>query len=185
MPLQEKLGEELYKQVTAKLGDNKIAIVSDGNWIPKDKFDHMNTEMKTYKQQLKERDTQLTDLQTKAAGHDELTAQIATLTEQNKQSATEFQTKLEQQSYDFALRSALTGAKVKNSKAVEALLNKENIKLDGENLLGLDDQLKALRESDAYLFESEQQQQVPNFSVGNNQTQSSAESQQWEDAFKL
>jgi hypothetical protein len=35
------------------------------------------------------------------------------------------------------------------------LLNLENIKLDGDNLIGLDDQLKAIKESDDYLFEDQ------------------------------
>lgn len=186
MDLKELLGEDLFNQVNAKLGDNKIAIVSDGSWFPKDKFDAINTEKNDYKKQLKDRDTQLEDLKVKAAGHEDLTKQIATLTEQNKQTTTDFQAKLDQQAYDHALKNALTGAKVKNTKAIEALLNKENIKLDGENLTGLDDQLKALRESDAYLFEQEQQQQqsIPNFSTGNHQKASPTEAQSWIDAFK-
>jgi hypothetical protein len=53
---------------------------------------------------------------------------------------------------------------------VEALLNKDSIKLDGDKLLGLEDQLKALKESDAYLFEGEQQPRKPTFSHGQHQT---------------
>lgn len=54
MSLKELLGEELYNQVTEKVGDNKIAIVSDGNWIPKDKFDEKNNELKGLQGQLTE-----------------------------------------------------------------------------------------------------------------------------------
>jgi len=52
MSLKEILGEELYSQVADKLGDKKIAIVSDGNWIPKNKFDDVNTEKNEYKTQI-------------------------------------------------------------------------------------------------------------------------------------
>jgi hypothetical protein len=47
-------------------------------------------------------------------------------------------------------------------------LNKEAIKLDGDKLLGLEEQLKNLKESDSYLFDSEQQQQQqpPKFTTG-------------------
>jgi len=41
-----------------------------------------------------------------------------------------------QMQLDFALERALTAAKAKNPKAVKALLNLENVKLDGEQLLG-------------------------------------------------
>ncbi|MFS0776253.1 phage scaffolding protein [Neobacillus sp. 3P2-tot-E-2] len=168
MDLMQLLGEELYKQVAEKMGDTKIAIVSDGNWFPKDKFDQVNGDNKELKKQLKDRDEQLTDLKTKAAGNEDLTKQINDLTELNKQTAKEYQDKLDKQAFDFALREALTGAKAKNAKAVEALLNKEAIKLDGDKLLGLEEQLKNLKESDAYLFDSEQQQS-PKFTTGQHQ----------------
>ncbi|MFC0271121.1 phage scaffolding protein [Metabacillus herbersteinensis] len=174
MPLKELLGEELYKQVIEKAGEKKIAIVSDGNWFPKEKFDTVNNDNKELKTQLKDRDTQLTDLKTKATGNEELTKQINDLTEQNKNTAKDYQTKLDQQSFNFALKEALTGAKAKNPKAVEALLNKEAIKLDGDKLLGLDEQLKNIRESDAYLFDADQQQQQQNnvkFTTGQHQKQ--------------
>lgn len=61
--LEQILGDELYKQVTDKLGDNKIAIVSDGNWIPKDKFDNLNDEKKQYKEQVDTLNVELGKLQ--------------------------------------------------------------------------------------------------------------------------
>lgn len=170
MDLKELLGEELYKQVMEKAGEKKIAIVSDGNWIPKEKFNELNENTKELKKQLKDRDAQLAELAEKAKGHEELTAKINELTEENKKTAAEYQQKLDQQAFDFALKSALTNAKAKNPKAVEALLNKESIKLDGDKLLGLEDQLKALQKSDAYLFEAEQQPSKPTFSNGQHQT---------------
>ncbi|MBO1515598.1 phage scaffolding protein [Metabacillus bambusae] len=175
MDLKELLGEELYKQVMEKTGDNKIAIVSDGNWFPKDKFDTVNKENKDIKGQLKDRDTQLKDLETKAQGNADLQKQIQDLQADNKKVADDYQAKLNQQSFDFALKDALTGAKAKNPKAVEALLNRESIKLDGDKLLGLDEQLKAIQESDSYLFDSEQQQQQQQtgvkFTTGQHQKQ--------------
>jgi Phage minor structural protein GP20 len=175
MDLKQLLGEELYKQVIEKTGDNKIAIVSDGNWFPKEKFDQVNIDNKDLKKQLKDRDDQLTDLKTKAAGNEDLTKQINDLTELNKKTAADYQSKLDKQAFDFALKDALTGAKAKNAKAVEALLNKEAIKLDGDKLLGLEEQLKNLKESDSYLFDSGQQQQqqtqAPKFTTGQHQQQ--------------
>jgi hypothetical protein len=176
MSLKDLLGEDLYNQVMQKTGENKIAIVSDGNWFPKEKFDQLNGDNKDLKKQLKDRDGQLSELKTKATGNEELTKQINELTEQNKQTAADYQAKLDQQSFDFALKDALSGAKAKNPKAVEALLNKESIKLDGDKLLGLDDQLKAIKESDSYLFNSEQQQQNnTKYTTGNHQRQADGE----------
>ncbi|MCM3528277.1 phage scaffolding protein [Cytobacillus oceanisediminis] len=179
MDLKELLGEDLYNQVIRKAGENKIAIVSDGNWFPKEKFDQVNNDNKDLKKQLKDRDEQLSDLKIKAAGNEELTNQINDLTELNKKTASDYQAKLDQQAFDFALKEALSGAKAKNPKAVEALLNKEAIKLDGEKLLGLEEQLKAIKESDSYLFETEQQEQQQGsgikFTTGQHQKQSGGE----------
>lgn len=58
--------------------------------------------------------------------------------------------------FEHALDVALTGAKAKNAKAVKALLEMDNLKLneaDG-SIIGLDDQLKKIREDADYLFES-------------------------------
>jgi hypothetical protein len=156
MSLQEMLGAELYAQVVEKLGDKKIAIVSDGSYIPKAKFDERLEEIKTLKATVAERDTQLTTLQTAAAGNEALQKQIKDLQDANTASAAEWQQKLDKLTFEHTLDGALGKAKAKNPKAVKALLDMGKIKLDGETLLGLDDQLKALQKSDGYLFDVNQ-----------------------------
>lgn len=167
--LKEVLGEDLFKQVTEKAGDNKIAIVSDGSYIPKEKFDEKNKEAKDYKKQVEERDTQISDLSEKAKGNEDLTKQIDDLKAQNKKQSEDYESQIQQQAFDHTLKDELTAAKVKNPKAVKALLDTDTIKLDGEKLLGLEEQLKGIKESDPYLFEEEQEQQdppKPSFSTG-------------------
>jgi|SRR5690625_565845 len=169
MDLKELLGEELYNQVIEKAGDEKIAVVSDGSYIPKTKFDEKITEVKNYKQQLEDRDKQLDDLSKQVKDSKELTDEIDRIKGENKTATQELKDKLDQQAFDFSLEKSLSAAKVKNSKAVKALLDTDSIKLDGEKLLGLDDQLKAIKESDAYLFEEEKQEgqsNKPSFSTG-------------------
>lgn len=48
---------------------------------------------------------------------------------------------------------AINNAKAKNVKSVKANLDLDKIKLDGDKLLGFDDQIEALKKSDAYLFD--------------------------------
>ena len=97
----------------------------------------------------------------KAKGNEELTAQIEELKQQNEATKTEYEEKLQKQSFDHVLEKSLTGAKVKNVKAVRALLDMEMIKLDGDTLKGLDEQVTKLKETDAYLFESEDDKTKP------------------------
>lgn len=155
MDLKEMLGEELYNQVMEKAGDNKIAIVSDGQWIPKQKFDDVNTSLKDFKDQLKERDDQLEEL--KKIDAEGLQQKIQELQQENETTKNDYEQQLQQKTFDYALKDALTGAKVRNPKAAKALLDLESIKLDGDKLLGLDDQLKAIQESDPYLFQVEKE----------------------------
>ncbi len=56
--LKEVLGEDLFNQVSQKLGDKKIDIVNSGQWIPKSKFDEVIKEKNNYKKQLEEIDTE-------------------------------------------------------------------------------------------------------------------------------
>ena len=169
MSLKELLGEELYSQVIEKAGDNKLAVVSDGNWFPKDKFDTKNQEVKDLQGELKQRDNQLKEL--KDVDPKALQAEIDRLEGLNETTANDFQEKLDKQAFDFSLEKALTGAKVRNAKAVKSLLDTEKIKLDGDKLLNLDDQLKGLKESDPYLFEEEKQEkeEMPSFTTGQHQ----------------
>ena len=59
--------------------------------------------------------------------------------------ARDYEAKIEKLNFDTKLDKALTDAKAKNPKTVKALLNLENLKLDGEDIIGLKEQLEALK----------------------------------------
>lgn len=174
MDLKELLGEELAGQVQAKLGENhKLIDTKEGAWIPKEKFDQLNSDKQELKNQLDQRDTQLEELSKKAKGNEELTAQINQYKQEIETTKSDYEKKLQQQTFDHSLEKSLSGAKARNPKAVKGLLDLDSIKLDGETLLGLDDQLKALKESDSYLFETDDEGgggTKPNFSTGKHQS---------------
>lgn len=121
-------------------------------FIPKDKYNEVAEAKKKLEADIQERDNQLEQLKNAASNNEELKNQIEELQEANRRAAEEWQAKMAQMQLDFAIEKALTAAKAKNTKAVKALLDLEKVKLDGEQLLGLEDQLKALQQSDPYLF---------------------------------
>ena len=135
-----------------------------------DKTEALESQIEDYKQQIEERDTQLEEL--KKVDAKGLQEKIDELQQQNETTKTEYEEKLQQQAFEHKLESTLTGSKVKNVKAVKALLDLESIKLDGDKLLGLDDQLTNLKENESYLFEQEEQQEEPKpqFTTGQHQT---------------
>jgi len=149
------------KEILKKAGieEGKLdSVIGDINkelpkhFIPKDKYNEVAEAKKKLEADIDERDKQLEQLKAAAGSNEELKKQIETLQAENKKAAEEWQDKMAQMQLDFAIEKALTAAKAKNPKAVKALLNLENVKLDGDKLLGLDDQLKAIQQSDPYLF---------------------------------
>ena len=122
------------------------------NAIPKDKYNEVAEAKKKLETDIAARDTQLEELKKAAGNSEELKQQISELQEANKTAKEKWEADAAQMKLGFAIERALTTAKAKNAKAVKALLDMDKVKLDGEQLLGLDDQLKAIKESDPYLF---------------------------------
>src|SRR5690554_717872 len=82
MKLKELLGEELYSQVSEKLGDSKIGIVNDGSWVPKEKFDELNETKNQYKDQVDDLNQQLGKLNEKVKDNDSASETIKELQQQ-------------------------------------------------------------------------------------------------------
>lgn len=161
--LSEILGEDAFKAlpdgVKNKYKDTDL--VDSKSYVEKSELDTANNSIKDYKKQLKDRDQQLETLKDKAKDNKELTAEIEKLKEDNKNVAKDYEDKIQQMTFDTKLDKALTNAKAKNPKTVKALLNLENLKLDGEDIIGLKEQLEGLKESDGYLFGEENVESKP------------------------
>lgn len=154
MDLKELLGEELYNQVIAKAGDkHKIAVVSDGAWIPKDKFNEANEAKKKLETDLRDRDKQLADLKDAAKGNEDLQAQIKKLQDDNKATKEKYDADMKDLQLNTALKLAL-GSDVHDADYAISQLDKSKIEIgeDGSIKAGLEDQVKSLRESKAFLF---------------------------------
>src|SRR5699024_9081519 len=109
-------------------------------------------EKKGLETQIGERDEQLNASKDEVKDSEELTQQIATLQQENESKATEFQEKMDKQAKDFAVETALRDAKAKNPKIAKNALDLEAITMKDGKLIGIDEQLKSIQESDAYLF---------------------------------
>lgn len=151
--LKDILGDDLYKQVKEKLGDTEVTVVDPNDpMVPKRRLDEVIAERNRYKEMVEERDSQLADLKTWAKDNEVLKAQIAELQAKNKQVTEDYEKQLKDQRFAFAIERAVAKADARNVKAVVALLDASKISLDGENLLGFDEQIAALKKSDPYLF---------------------------------
>ena len=152
----EKLGlttEALEKAgLTADVLD-KI-IVAHGKDIEKHKnaVDTSKTELQTLKDQLTEANKQIEnfkgmDVETIKKTAEDYKAKF-------EQAQTESAKQLANLKFDHALESALSGAKAKNAKAVQALLNRDALKFNDADgsIVGLSEQLESIKKDNDYLF---------------------------------
>lgn len=128
---------------------------------------NLQTEVEGLKTQVGDRDKQLETLKASAGDNADLKKKIEDLQTENATAKATHESELNQLKIDFAVEKALTGAKAKNIKAVKALLELGEAKLDKDgNVKGLDEQIEKLRSGDdtKFLFEAQKQQkQQQNF----------------------
>lgn len=63
---------------------------------------------------------------------------------------------VEKLQFEYALNTALAGAKAREPKAVAALLDMDGLKLNGNEIVGLKDQLEKLKTEKDFLFENDE-----------------------------
>lgn len=136
-----------FEQLEAKLKDNKevkLVNLASGNYVDKKKFDDKVTELETANGTIKG----LRETVAKFDGVD---------VEKLKKDAADWETKynadISSLKLDNAVGMALVEAKAKNPKLARAALDMSIVKLDGDKLIGLTEQLDNLRKTDSYLFE--------------------------------
>ena len=118
----------------------------------KSEVKELETEITGLKGQLKDRDSQIEDLKKAAGSNEELKKQIEEMQTKNKTAEDAHKAEIHQMKVDIAVERALKDAK--NATAVKALLtglDKAEFAEDG-TIKGLEDQVKNLKKSDAYLF---------------------------------
>lgn len=160
--------EDLISMGLTEEQADKVLGSIDGNFIPKSRFNEVNEENKTLKKSVADRDMQLEDLKKSSVDNADLQEQISDLQKANADQKKAHETELARLRLDNAIDAALSGAHAKNGKAVKAMLDMEKVKLgeDGK-LIGLDEQIEALKKSDGYMFDTRQtQNQFSGFQPG-------------------
>lgn len=139
--LGEGYTEEIDKKMSEEIGKG---------FVSRTDFNTVNESKKNLEAMVADRDKQLEEL--KKLNPEQLQAEISRLQGENKAAAEKYEADLKAAKLDFAIDTSLAKAGAVNSKAVKALLDISKISLDGENLIGLDDQLKSLKETEKWAF---------------------------------
>lgn len=158
--LESIIGKDLYKQLSEdirkKYSDKAdLQDVSDGAYIIKETYEQAKKEAKEYKKQVGERDTQITELKEEFKDAKGLKEKVETLEADNKKKDEDYQAELKKIKLDNAIEGALKSAKAKSTKALKAMLDLDKVKLDGDILLGINEQLESIKKEHDYMFEKE------------------------------
>lgn len=133
-----------FAKAVADSKDIKLANLADGKYVDKQKLDDKAGELETANKTIAD----LQDAVKKFDGVDveALNRQIGELKEKYDKDTSALK-------LNSALDMALVSAKAKNPKLAKAALDLSLIKLDGDKLLGFDEQIAKIKESDGYLFD--------------------------------
>ena len=148
----------MTKEELKELGltDEQVATIAEDygkNYVTKGQFNEKNDEVKTLKVEIDTSRKELADLQKANKSNEELTAKIEELKQNAKDRDNEYEKQINEIKLNASVERSLLSAKVKNAKAVKALLDLKDATLDSDgNIKGLDEQLKTLQKSDPYLF---------------------------------
>lgn len=145
-------------------GAKKIAEASEKElegYVTKDKYD---TEAKAKEQltkDVKARDKQLETLKGQVGDNEDLKKQIETLQKDNKTAKETYEKELKDLRINNAIKLAIN-SDAQDADLVATLIDKEKLVVgnDGQ-IVGLDEQVKALKESKSFLFKTETSTETP------------------------
>lgn len=163
--LKNILGEELFSSVSEKINafnkanpdkPVKLADLSSGGYVDKDKYSSLETELNGYKGQIAQRDKDIAELKKKADGS-ELSGKLSELQEKYDKDTADLMKQLTQTQFNAALDLALEKSGAKNTKALRGLLDMDKIKFENNALSGFSEQLEQIKSENDFLFEAEKQ----------------------------
>lgn len=157
--LKEIIGEGLFKQLPEdkqkEYIDKDYEDISGGAFIPKTRFDQVNEQAKEYKKQVDERDTQINNLKQEYKDVGGLKDKVERLELDNKTQKETYEKQLNDISFSNALEKGLGAFNVKDKKLIMALIDKDKLKVDGDSVIGLKEQIEPLQKSHEFLFQKE------------------------------
>ena len=124
-------------------------------YVKKESYDQVDQEKKQLETSAADYKNQLETLKKTAGDNEQLTQQIADFQEQIKQKETEYQNEIKNLKLTNAIKMSIS-ATAQDSDLVAGLINREKLILgDDGKVTGLDEQVKALKESKPFLFKAE------------------------------
>lgn len=160
MNLKQIIGEELFNQLPEEkkkeYAKQDLQDVSEGKYVPKDRFDQVNNQVKEYKKQVSDRDTQISNLKEEFKDVDGLKDKVEQLTRDNAKQKEDYENQIKTINFNNALKAGLSSYKCKDEDYLMSKIDRDSIKLNSDGtILGLKEQVEAFKKGHEYLFEKE------------------------------
>lgn len=152
------LEKEAVDQIMDENGNDVNAAKAD--------YENLKQQLETANGQITERDKQLETLKKSAGDNETLTQQIADLQAENKDAKEKYEAEMRELKLDTAIKLSIAG-KVHDETIALGQFDKTKLILnDDGKVTGLEEQVKALRESKSFLFKEDgepQRKTKPNY----------------------
>ncbi len=138
-------------------------------YVPYERFKEINEAKNKAEQDVKDRDNQIEEIKKSAGDNEELKKQIEQMQNDAKESEQKYREELKEIKLTNAIKLAVAG-KAHDEDLVAGLFDKSKLVLsDDGKVVGIDEQLKSIKEGKAFLFKEEQEPAKPGFhKVGGN-----------------
>lgn len=189
--VKKVIGEELYSQISEKLGEGQDLMLNDGSYIPKTRFSEVNeakrqmeAELTTLKSEKTEIEKTLealkSDAETSKATKEQLSLMEQALVKVKEDSDKMVAQLKKEHTFDLSVNAL----KPKNLKAVKALFDIDKVSVDGENLVGFQDQAERIKAENPYLFEDEKKSPFEGGDDAKGKKKDMQQTNPWEDGTK-
>lgn len=156
--IKKLLGAEVLSKLEEAAKESDVFIASGKDYVPKGRFDEINTQAKDYKKQVDDYAKQVTDLTKNAGSLEDLQKKLADAEAANKTLSMDYEGKIAKREKDYLINDGLRGYNTKDAKTILPLLDFEKIIVKDGVLSGLKEQIEPLQKTHGYLFGDIQQQ---------------------------
>jgi len=137
----------------------------NNNFIPKYRFDEINTELKNLKNSLIERDERISSLKALGESNDKLKERVQQLESKNLEMDNNFKKMLVEEKKKHAVKNEINKNRPYDIDMVFNLIKFDDVELDevGNIKTGLENQIKELKEKKSFLFKNNDEKSEGNF----------------------
>lgn len=157
---KQGLSDEQITAITGAMSKEKIYTTTLEN--AEVRYNKLKDDKKEVDTQLTSANNTITSLKKYETDNEDLKGKISTYETEKAN----YEKALKDKDFNYALDKALGEYKVKNSKLVKALLDNEKLKVDGDSVIGLKEQIEAIQKDNDFLFEKAAPGGAPDFIPG-------------------